>query len=132
MAAGTDTMSSILGFGTWQDKDAQETAVATAIKCGYRHIDTANIYGTEAAVGAGIKKAGVPRDQLFITTKLWNHKHKPESVEGSLDESLQQLGVDYVDLYLMHWPSPFKDGEEKFPRGNDGKPIPGDADYVDT
>ncbi len=121
-----------MGFGTWQDKDAQEDAVAIALKAGYRHIDTANIYGTEPAVGAGIRKSGVPRDQIFITTKLWNHKHHPNSVESSLDDSLNQLGVDYVDLYLMHWPSAFKDGDEKFPKDNDGNTIPGDTDYVDT
>lgn len=67
-----NTGSSIpaLGFGTWQDKDAQEDAVLTALKAGYRHIDTAHIYGTEPAVGAGIKKSGVPREQIFLVTKL--------------------------------------------------------------
>jgi hypothetical protein len=64
--------------------------------------------------------------------KLWNNRHDPKSVEKSLDDSLKELGVDYVDLYLMHWPSPFKDGEEKMPKDNDGKVIPGDTDYVDT
>ena len=64
--------------------------------------------------------------------KIWNNRHAPKSVEKSLDDSLQALGVDYVDLYLMHWPSPFKDGEEKMPKDNDGKVIPGDTDYVDT
>lgn len=143
-----------LGFGTWQDKDAQEEAVAIALKNGYRHIDTAHIYGTEPMVAAGIKKSGVPRDQIFITTKyallsyldtkrasslifitrfrLWNNRHDPKSVEKSLDDSLKALDVDYVDLYLMHWPSPFKDGENKFPKDENEKVIPGDADYVDT
>ena len=102
------------------------------MKAGYRHIDTAHIYGTEPAVGKGIKKSGVPRDQIFITTKLWNNAHDPKSVEPALDASLKDLGVDYVDLYLMHWPAPFKDGDELFPKGDDGKPIPGKADYVDT
>lgn len=121
-----------VGFGTWQDKDSQESAVETALKAGYRHIDTAHIYGTEPMVGKGIKNAGVPRDQIFITTKLWNNRHDPKSVEKSLDDSLRELGVDYVDLYLMHWPAPFKDGEDKFPKDGDGKVIPGSADYVDT
>lgn len=121
-----------LGFGTWQDKDAQEDAVATALKSGYRHIDTAHIYGTEPMVSAGIKKSGVPRDQIFITTKLWNNAHDPKSVGPALDASLKALNVDYVDLFLMHWPSPFKDGDSMMPKDDDGKVIPGSADYVDT
>ncbi len=121
-----------IGFGTWQDKDAQEDAVAIALKNGYRHIDTAHIYGTEPGVAAGIKKSGVPRSEIFITTKLWNNAHDPKSVEPALDASLKDLGVDYVDLYLMHWPSPFKDGDSMFPKDDNGKVIPGTADYVDT
>ena len=130
----TDTLvlMSTLHNRTWQDKDAQENAVIIALNAGYRHIDTARIYGTEPAVGKGIKKSGVSRDQLFITTKLWNHKHDPNDVEPALDASLADLGVDYVDLYLMHWPCPFKAGESSFPKGEDGKVIPGSADYVDT
>jgi len=121
-----------VGFGTWQDKDAQESAVDIALRAGYRHIDTAHIYGTEPMVAAGIKKSGVPRDQIFITTKLWNNAHDPKSVEPALDASLKDLGVDHVDLYLMHWPSPFKDGDALMPKDADGKIIPGKADYVDT
>ncbi|KAK4634365.1 hypothetical protein CLAFUW4_00841 [Fulvia fulva] len=121
-----------VGFGTWQDKDAQEDAVYTALKAGYRHVDTAHIYGTEPAVGSGIKKSGVPRDQIFLVTKLWNNAHKPESVEKQLDASLKALDTDYVDLYLMHWPSPFQDGDNLFPKDKDGKVIPGDADYVEA
>lgn len=121
-----------IGFGTWQDKDAQEDAVYTALKAGYRHIDTARIYGTEPACGAGIQKSGVPRDELFLVTKLWNNAHEPQDVEKQLDQSLKDLGTDYVDLYLMHWPAPFKAGDELFPKDKDGKTIPGTADYVDT
>ena len=110
-----------LAFGTWQDKDAQQSAVATALRAGYRHIDTAHIYGTEPAVAAGIRDSGVPRDQIFITTKLWNNAHEPASVERQLDASLKALGVEDVDLYLMHWPSPFKDGEALVPKDGDGK-----------
>ena len=102
-----------------------------ALKAGYRHIDTARIYGTEPAVGRAIKNAGVPRNEIFVTTKLWNNKHHPDDVEPALDASLKDLGTDYVDLYLMHWPSPFARGDSAFPKEN-GKVKPGDTDYVDT
>nr|POF08134.1 putative oxidoreductase c26f1.07 [Quercus suber] len=121
-----------IGFGTWQDKEAQEPAVLAALKTGYRHIDTARIYGTEPAVGAAIKKSGVPREEIFVTTKLWNNSHSPKDVEAALDASLKDLGTSYLDLFLMHWPSPFKSGDEMFPKGDNGKAIPGDSDFVDT
>jgi len=121
-----------IGFGTWQDKDAQEPAVTMALKAGYRHIDTARIYGTEPAVGAAIERSGVPRSELFITTKLWNNSHHPDDVEAALDASLKDLGTDYLDLYLMHWPSPFARGDESFPKDSNGKVRTGDSDYVDT
>ncbi|KAI4177606.1 MAG: hypothetical protein LQ348_005788 [Seirophora lacunosa] len=121
-----------VGFGTWQDKDAQEGAVTEALKAGYTHIDTARIYGTEPAVGAAIKKSGIPRSQIFITTKLWNNAHHPDDVEPALDASLSDLGTDYVDLYLMHWPVAFARGESAFPKDSNGKIINGETDYVDT
>jgi len=120
-----------VGFGTWQDKDAQEGAVLEALKAGYRHIDTARIYGTEPAVGEAIKKSGIPRSEIFVTTKLWNNSHHPDDVETALDASLKDLGTDYVDLYLMHWPSPFKRGDSMFPKKGD-KVLTGDTDYVET
>lgn len=89
-------------------------------------------YGTEPAVGRAIKKSGIARDQLFITTKLWNNSHNPEDVEPALEASLKDLDVEYVDLYLIHWPSPFKAGDVLFPRGSNGKALTGDADYVDV
>lgn len=91
-----------IGFGTWQDKDAQEDAVYEAVKAGVEHIDTAHVYGTEQAVAAGIKKAGKPRSELFITTKLWNNAHFPSDVEKQLDISLKNLNTDYVDLVCVN------------------------------
>ena len=121
-----------IGFGTWQDKDAQEPAVTIALKSGYRHIDTAHIYGTEEAVGNAIKKSGVPREELFITTKLWNNAHHPDDVAKQLDASLKLLQVDYIDLWLMHWPSPFARSDSLMPKDDSGKIQKGDTDYVDT
>lgn len=121
-----------IGFGTWQDKDDQEKAVTEALKAGYRHIDTARVYGTEAAVGAAIKNSGISRSDIFITTKLWNNKHKPEDVEGALDASLKDLDTDYVNLFLIHWPVAFKPGEALFPKTSDGKADVADISYVAT
>jgi len=121
-----------IGFGTWQDKDAQEGAVLEALKAGYRHIDTARIYGTEPAVGKAIKESGIPRSEIFITTKLWNHQHHPDDVEPACDASLKDLGVDFLDLYLMHWPVAFARGDSMFPKDKNQKTINGDTDFVET
>ncbi|EKG19864.1 Aldo/keto reductase [Macrophomina phaseolina MS6] len=121
-----------IGFGTFQDKDAQEAAVTTALQTGYRHIDTARVYDTEIPIGKAIKASGVARGEIFLTTKLWCNSHHPDDVEPALDASLRDLDTPYVDLYLMHYPCTFARGEEQFPKGDDGKIIMGETTYVDT
>ncbi|KAF9894712.1 hypothetical protein FE257_006602 [Aspergillus nanangensis] len=99
----------VVGLGTWQSKPHEvENAVAAALKSGYRHIDAASVYGNEREVGNGIKAAGVPRGEIFLTSKLWNTDHDPENVEAAVDRSLSDLQTDYLDLYLIHWPVAFR------------------------
>lgn len=100
----------IVGFGTWQSKDGDEAynAVKAALEAGYRHIDTAAAYGNEESVGQAIKDSGINREELFVTSKLWNDDHGYESAKKALDLSLQKLGLDYLNLYLIHWPNPLK------------------------
>lgn len=94
-----------MGFGTWRIPDREaESTVRAAIDTGYRLIDTAAAYGNEAGVGRAVARASVPRDELFITTKLWNDRHHEPA--RALDESLAALGLPWVDLYLIHWPTP--------------------------
>ena len=99
-----------LGFGVFKvDPDETERIVSDALEVGYRHIDTAAIYGNEKGVGAAIEKSGIPRDELFITTKLWNSSHETQAAIDAMDLSLAKLGLDHVDLYLIHWPRPDQD-----------------------
>ncbi|KAJ6004974.1 hypothetical protein N7540_012773 [Penicillium herquei] len=121
-----------IGIGTWQDEDAQEAAVLHAIRTGYRHIDTARCYGTEGAVGKAIKRSGIERSEIFVTSKLWNNKHHPEDVLPALQQTLDDLGLEYLDLFLMHWPVAFKRGDDPFPSDENGKLINDDIDYLDT
>ena len=95
-----------LGLGVFKAKDGEETynAVKWAIEAGYRHIDTAAIYGNEVSVGKAIKDSGIPRSDIFVTTKLWNEDQRSDNQLNAIDESLKRLGLDYVDLYLIHWP----------------------------
>lgn len=95
-----------LGLGVFRSASGDETrrAVSWALELGYRHIDTARIYGNEADVGAAIRESGLPREDIFITTKLWNTDHGRERALRAVDESLEMLGVDQLDLFLIHWP----------------------------
>jgi diketogulonate reductase-like aldo/keto reductase len=96
-----------IGLGTWPMMDETcSSAVASALKAGYRHIDTASKYGNEAAVGAGLKAGGVPRGDIWVTTKVWWDSIGFGDLQRSAETSLKLLGVDYVDLLLIHWPNP--------------------------
>ena len=96
----------ILGFGTYLISDSAECtrSVASAVENGYRLIDTAQIYGNEAAVGEAIRHCGVPREELFLITKLWFNSYTTEAAHQAVDESLKKLGTDYLDMVLLHWP----------------------------
>jgi 2,5-diketo-D-gluconate reductase A len=97
-----------LGYGVWQvPAEEAEQAVLTALKAGYRHIDTAAAYGNEEGVGRAVRASGLPREKVFVTTKLANGQH--HRAEAAFEESLARLGLDYVDLYLIHWPMPQHD-----------------------
>ncbi len=99
-----------LGYGVFKVPPADtERAVTEALEVGYRHIDTAAIYGNEEGVGAAIHKSGIPREELFVTTKLWNDRHDGDEPHAAIRESLDRLRLDSVDLYLVHWPTPAKD-----------------------
>ncbi len=99
-----------LGFGVWQVPDDEAVkVVTTALEAGYRSIDTAAIYGNERGTGQALAASGIPREELFVTTKLWNSEQGHESALRAFDASLERLGLDYVDLYLIHWPVPAKD-----------------------
>ncbi|MGI8417114.1 MAG: aldo/keto reductase [Nakamurella sp.] len=99
-----------LGFGVFKVDPAEtEGLVSTALQTGYRHIDTAAIYGNEEGVGKAIAAAGIPREELFVTTKLWNDDQGTDAALAAIDSSLGKLGLDHVDLYLIHWPAPKND-----------------------
>src|SRR6478609_232139 len=95
-----------VGLGVWQSSGKTKSAVLAALAAGYRHIDTAAVYGNEAQVGAAIAESGVPREQLFITTKLWNKDQGYDPALLAFDASMKRLKLEYLDLYLIHWPVP--------------------------
>ena len=98
----------VLGFGTWKAENGEVAyqAVLEALKAGYRHIDTAAIYQNEESVGRAIRDSGISRQEIFVTTKLWNTNHSYEEARQAFEKSIEKLGLDYLDLYLIHWPNP--------------------------
>ncbi|WUC39794.1 aldo/keto reductase [Streptomyces sp. NBC_00557] len=99
-----------LGYGVWQVPDDEaERTVALALEAGYRSIDTAAVYGNEEGTGRAIAASGLPREEIFVTTKLWNADHGYDAALRAFDASLARLGLDYIDLYLIHWPLPARD-----------------------
>jgi 2,5-diketo-D-gluconate reductase A len=111
LSTGSDSIAiPQLGFGVWQVPDADvDAAIATALETGYRSIDTARIYGNEEGVGRALEATDLARDDLFITTKVWNDDHGFDRTLAAFDSSLSRLGLDTLDLYLIHWPTPEKD-----------------------
>jgi len=99
-----------LGLGVYKMEEEQEVvrAVKSALDLGYRHLDTASFYGNESGLGKGIRESGVPREELFITTKVWNDEQGYEETLDAFERSLDRLGLEYLDLYLIHWPVPGK------------------------
>jgi diketogulonate reductase-like aldo/keto reductase len=121
-----------LGFGTFQDHDSQEDTVSLALQKGMRLIDTARVYDVEEQVGRGVKKSGIPRENIFIGTKLWCNDYHPDDVERAVDDSLRDLDTPYVDLLLMHYPCTFKRGPDRFPRDLDGRMVAGETTFLHT
>lgn len=102
-----DVQIPCIGFGTWQTPDGETAinSVKAALKAGYRHIDTAACYGNEASVGQAIKESGVPREEIFVTSKVWNTERGYEETLAAFETTMAKLDLDYVDLYLIHWPA---------------------------
>ena len=113
-----------VGLGVWQTPpDVAGPAVKAALGAGYRHVDTAAIYGNERGVGEGIRASGLAKEDVFVTTKLWNSNHRPERVKPTFYASRRRLQLDYVDCYLIHTPFAFRPGDEQDPRDERGQVI---------
>uniref|UniRef100_A0A3P9CLF9 alcohol dehydrogenase (NADP(+)) n=1 Tax=Maylandia zebra TaxID=106582 RepID=A0A3P9CLF9_9CICH len=138
VALSTRQRMPVIGLGTWKSTSGQvKQAVHKALECGYRHFDCAAAYENEKEVGealtlwVGPGKA-LQREEVFVTSKLWNTKHDPQDVEEACRTSLADLGLSYLDLYLMHWPIAFQRGKELMPRKEDGSICYSDTHYRDT
>lgn len=127
----------IFGLGTWKSKPGEVSqAVKDAIDIGYRHFDCAHIYGNEKEVGDGIQakivEGVIKREDIFVTSKLWNTFHRPDLVVNACKATVANLGINYVDLYLIHWPMGYKEDGAVFPFDDKGKVQYSTVDYVDT
>jgi len=127
----------ILGLGTWKSKPGEvKQAVIDAIDAGYRHIDCAYAYLNQNEVGEGLKAkmtdGTVKREEIFVTSKVWNTFHSRDEVFKCLNETLKDLGLAYLDLFLIHWPMGYKEGADVFPKDSDGKFLYSDVDYLET
>ncbi|KAJ3599813.1 hypothetical protein NHX12_033767 [Muraenolepis orangiensis] len=125
----------LLGLGTWKSETGKvKQAVVWALQAGYRHIDCAAIYGNEVEIGEALQETlgsgkALRREDVFVTSKLWNTRHHPEDVEPALLQTLKDLKLEYLDLYLIHWPNAFQRGDALFPRSDDGTLLYDHIDY---
>lgn len=127
----------IYGLGTWKSKPGEVgAAVKYAIDIGYRHLDCAHVYENEPEIGEALAEkladGSVKREEIYVTSKLWSASHRPDLVEPALRTTLKNLHLDYLDLYLIHWPQALKEESGLFPTGPDGKMLYSDVDWLDT